>query len=281
MLWLMRTTGEKSKLAVYANCRIHQANSEDHQSPLLISTAIPLLERIILLVRGRCNMRLPMQPPTSQPFSIDGFLAAVRAQKKIVHFRRKQTIFSQGERSDAMFYIEKGNVKLTVASRDGKEAIIGVFDGGTFFGESCIASDRPARFHTAIALTDVRVVKIDRKAIINTLRATSDAFYECISSLLRRNARVQQDFANNLLETGDKRLARALLSISRLKEGQSPPFSKITQQEWANMIGITRQRVNVLLRQFKESGFIDDAVGLRVNPSISFVLREGLGRRFR
>ena len=225
-------------------------------------------------------MQPPMQPATSQPFSIDGFLAAVRAQKKIVHFRRKQTIFSQGERSDAMFYIEKGTVKLTVASRDGKEAIIAVFDGGTFFGESCIASDRPARFHTAIALTDMRVVKIDRKAIINTLRATSDAFYDCISTLLMRSARVQQDFANNLLETSEKRLARALLSISRLNDGQSPPFSKITQQDWANMIGITRQRVNALLAQFRESGFIDDAVGLRVNPSIAFVLRKGQAGTF-
>jgi CRP/FNR family transcriptional regulator, cyclic AMP receptor protein len=109
-------------------------------------------------------------PSPIKPFNIDSFLAAVHARRKIIHFRTNQTIFSQGEDSDAIFYIEKGSVKLTITSEEGREAIVGVFGGGDFFGESCIASDLPVRFHTAIAITDTRVVKTGRDAIINGLR---------------------------------------------------------------------------------------------------------------
>ena len=196
-------------------------------------------------------------PSPIKPFNIDSFLAAVHARRKIIHFRRNQTIFSQGEGSDAIFYIEKGSVKLTITSEEGREAIVGVFGGGDFFGESCIASDRPVRFHTAIAITDTRVVKICRDAIINALRASSDALYAFVSSLLRRDARIQQDLAIYISETGKKRLARALLTRAR--------FAKFSQQDWADMIGLTRQRVNVLLQ--------------RLTPPSSQFSKKGLGRK--
>jgi len=196
-------------------------------------------------------------PSPIKPFNIDSFLAAVHARRKIIHFRRNQTIFSQGEGSDAIFYIEKGSVKLTITSEEGREAIVGVFGGGDFFGESCIASDRPVRFHTAIAITDTRVVKIRRDAIINALRASSDALYAFVSSLLRRDARIQQDLAIYISETGKKRLARALLTRAR--------FAKFSQQDWADMIGLTRQRVNVLLQ--------------RLTPPSSQSAKKGLGRK--
>jgi CRP/FNR family cyclic AMP-dependent transcriptional regulator len=196
-------------------------------------------------------------PSPIKPFNIDSFLAAVHARRKIIHFRRNQTIFSQGEGSDAIFYIEKGSVKLTITSEEGREAIVGVFGGGDFFGESCIASDRPVRFHTAIAITDTRVVKICRDAIINALRASSDALYAFVSSLLRRDARIQQDLAIYISETGKKRLARALLTRAR--------FAKFSQQDWADMIGLTRQRVNVLLQ--------------RLTPPSSQSAKKGLGRK--
>jgi len=196
-------------------------------------------------------------PSPIKPFNIDSFLAAVHVRRKIIHFRRNQTIFSQGEGSDAIFYIEKGSVKLTITSEEGREAIVGVFGGGDFFGESCIASDRPVRFHTAIAITDTRVVKIRRDAIINALRASSDALYAFVSSLLRRDARIQQDLAIYISETGKKRLARALLTRAR--------FAKFSQQDWADMIGLTRQRVNVLLQ--------------RLTPPSSQSAKKGLGRK--
>src|ERR1700716_416222 len=196
-------------------------------------------------------------PSHIKPFNIDSFLAAVHARIKIIHFRRNQTIFSQGEGSDAIFYIEKGSVKLTITSEEGREEIVGVFGGGDFFGESCIASDRPVRFHTAIAITDTRVVKICRDAIINALRASSDALYAFVSSLLRRDARIQEDLAIYISETGKKRLARALLTRAR--------FAKFSQQDWADMIGLTRQRVNVLLQ--------------RLTPPSSQSAKKGLGRK--
>lgn len=217
-------------------------------------------------------------PSLTRNFDIDFFLAAARSKRKPILFRKKQVIFSQGSRSDAIFYIEDGNVKLTVTSGQGKEAIIGVLGPGDIFGESCIASDRLVRFHTATAFTDVRVVKIARTAVMSTLPEQCGAFYALISLLLRLHFRVQQDFANALLESSEKRLARALFAIARLNENKTPSFPTISQQDWADMIGITRQRVNVLLRRFRKSRFIDDALGLKVNPSLLTVLAEQPGR---
>jgi CRP-like cAMP-binding protein len=194
-----------------------------------------------------------MSSPT-EPFDIDGFLIALGARKKIVHFRKNQNIFSQGERSDVMFYIEKGDVKLTVTSKEGREAIVGVVGGGEFFGESCIVSDRAVRFHTATALTDTRAIRIDGSAIRNSLSTAGDAVYSFISSLIRRNALIQEDLASHLLESSEKRLAGALLAIGRLKEAQTPPFRKIDQQDLASMIRITRQRVKILLSRFRKPG---------------------------
>jgi CRP-like cAMP-binding protein len=213
-------------------------------------------------------------PPPAKTFDIDALLFALGSKRNSVRLGRNQILFVEGERSDSMFYIESGTVKLTVTSSNGREAIIGIFDDGDFLGESCIVSDRPIRFHTATAMTDVRLVKIGRDAIVNRLRAAGDAFYALVSSILRQNARTQQDFANRLLEPSDKRLARALLALSRLNERQIRPLDHITQQDWAEMIGISRQRVNVLLRQFRKSGLVSDARGVKVNPDILTVIED-------
>ena len=122
-------------------------------------------------------------------------------------------------------------------------------------------------------------MKIGRDAIINALRASSDALYAFVSYLLRRDARIQQDLAVYISETGKKRLARALLTRARLNENHTPPFAKFSQQDWADMIGLTRQHVNVLLQGFRKSGFISDARGFKVNPSILTVVQKGLGRQ--
>lgn len=166
-----------------------------------------------------------------------------------------------------MFYIEQGIVKLTVASTGGKEVIVDVLGSENFFGESSIAYATPVRFQSAIALTDVSLVKIDGNAIKNALRAASNALYDCIS-LFRRHDRIRQDFANNLLNFSEKRLARALLSVSKLNNGDRSSCPDITQQDRADMLGITRQRVNILLKQFRKQGFIRDENGLKVDPSI-------------
>lgn len=152
-----------------------------------------------------------------------------------------------------------------------------MFEAGDFIGDSCIGSDRPARFQTATAITVARLIRIDRHAIVNTLRARGEVFYVFISSIVRNHARVQDGLAKSLLEPSKKRLARALLTMSRLNEGHSAPYPDMTQRNWADMIGITRQRVNVLLKQFRKSGLIEDSRGLRVKPDILMVLENRPG----
>ena len=125
-------------------------------------------------------------------------------------------------------YIEKGNIKLTITSRQGKEAMLSILGEGEFFGESCIASDRPLRIHTAVALTDLRLLKIDRSAIIRALGGPSHPVHAFVSSLIRHNIGIQRDLAHSLFDTSGERLARAVLTISRLYAGRTPPFPRIT-----------------------------------------------------
>ena len=110
-----------------------------------------------------------MRPTTTNAFDVNAFFVAVGSERRITHYRKRQIIFSQGDESDSIFYIEKGHVKLSVVSAEGKEAIVSVCDGGSFFGESCIESDCPVRFHSVVALTKVDLVRIERAAILHLL----------------------------------------------------------------------------------------------------------------
>jgi CRP/FNR family cyclic AMP-dependent transcriptional regulator len=212
-----------------------------------------------------------MQRAPGKTFDAASFLISICPEKRAVRFAEKEIIFSKGERSDSIFYIEKGMVKLTVTSRQGKEAIIGVFSRGDFFGESCIADDQPTRFHNAVALTDLRALKIDRSSIMRTLLERSDACYGFLTHILRCNARIQDDLVNNLLDSSEERLARALVLLAR--SGKVEPSARISQQTLAEMIGTTRQRVNVLMQRFRRSGLIEYGRGLEVRESLRTILR--------
>jgi CRP/FNR family transcriptional regulator, cyclic AMP receptor protein len=126
--------------------------------------------------------------------------------QKAVSFRKHEVIFSHGAPSDSMFY--RGSVKLTVRSANGKEALIGFFNKGTFFGESCLAPDSPTRFHTATALTNMQPVKLDGNEIKTILRTNAQLAYAFVTYLLRRNAQIQRDLANNLIDSSEDRLGR-------------------------------------------------------------------------
>jgi CRP-like cAMP-binding protein len=203
--------------------------------------------------------RCDLGASTSNHFDLDAFFAGSTADRKLVFFRRKQIIFSEGDRSDAIFFIEHGIVKLTVTSDQGKEAVIGIFDGGHLFGESCLSSDQPVRFHNAIALTDMRVAKIDRQVMVRSLRAGGESCHRLVTYLLRRNMQIQEDLVNNLLYPSEVRLTRVLLSLTKsLERDKTEHFLKLSQQTLAEMIGTTRQRVNVLMKQFKSSRVMDD-----------------------
>ena len=186
-------------------------------------------------------------------------------------FPEKQIIFSEGQRSDSIFYIEKGAVKLTVTSRRGKEAIVSVFSRGDFFGESCVAPDQPVRSNNAVALTDTQALKIDRSVIIRTLIRDGRVCYGFVTYLLGRNQRIQQHLVNNLLESSEERLARVLFFLAQ--PGKVDSSARVSQQTLAEMIGTTRQRVNVLMKRFKKLGLIEYSNGLKVRNSLQNVFR--------
>jgi CRP-like cAMP-binding protein len=191
-------------------------------------------------------------------------LSSMGRAKKLLLFRRKQIIFSNGDLSDSIFYIEKGTVKLSVTTASGKEAFLALLGRGDFFGESCLASDNRTRFHTATAVTDMRVMKIDRLLIVRMLRANSEFAYAFITYLVARNQHIEQDLADSLLNSAKGRLVRVLSSLERSdKSDQAGPVPRVSQQDLANMIGVSRQRVNVLLHQLRKSsrGPADDGNG--------------------
>ena len=174
------------------------------------------------------------------------------SHQKPVFFRKNQIIFLHGDSSDSIFYIENGAVKLTVASSTGKEAFIGLLDGGEFFGESCLASAHQLRFHTATAVTDLRLLKIDRISMLRILRTNPDFASAFTSYLTQRNDQIQQDLADSLLSSTEERLAQVLSHLKSLGAGHLAPV--FTQQDLANMVGASRQRVNVLMQRLRTSG---------------------------
>jgi CRP/FNR family transcriptional regulator, cyclic AMP receptor protein len=185
-------------------------------------------------------------------FNLTPLLSSIGHNKTPVLFRKKQVIFSHGDSSDAIFYVEKGTVKLTLASASGKEAFIGLHDAGDFFGESCLAPEKPTRFHTATAVTDMQVLKVDRAAMIRILRTNAEFAYGFISHLLKRNQQIQEDLVNNLLSSSEERLAQVLSSLNRSARSGGKLVPRLSQQDLANMVGITRQRTNVLIKRLRK-----------------------------
>jgi CRP-like cAMP-binding protein len=193
------------------------------------------------------------------------------AGKKIAAFAKKETIFVQGDPSDAVFYIQKGKVKLTVVSKTGKEATIGILNEGDFFGEGCLAG-QSLRFCSATAMIDCSVMRIDKKYMMEVLHrehAFSDMF---VAYLLTRNIRYEEDLVDQLFNSSEKRLARMLLLLAHFgKEGKHDVLvPKISQETLAEMVGTTRSRVSFFMNRFRKLGFIDYHAGdeLQVHSSL-------------
>jgi CRP-like cAMP-binding protein len=203
-------------------------------------------------------------------FDTKTFLSTINGGRKIAAFRKKQTIFVQGDSSDAVFYIQKGKVRLTVVSQSGKEATIGILNEGDFFGEGCLAG-QTLRLFSATAMTDCSVMRIDKKSMIEVLHrehAFSDMF---VAYLLTRNIRYEEDLVDQLFNSSEKRLARMLLLLAHFgKEGKAEVLvPKISQESLAEMVGTTRSRVNLFMNRFRTLGFIDyNSEGLQVHSSL-------------
>lgn len=205
------------------------------------------------------------------PLHIDTLLHRLGGARKVMLYRRKQTIFSDGNPSDSIFYIIKGTVKLTVTSVQGNEAVLDILDVGSFFGESALCSSRPRRPVHAVAVTEVRLAKIVPDAMLRLIHADPDACDIILSAMIAGYARMVRKHGDNILYSSEERLARALLNIAQVHEDRYARFlPKLTQQELANMIGVTRQRVNVLLKRFRRLGLITPHGSLRVDSSTKF-----------
>jgi CRP/FNR family cyclic AMP-dependent transcriptional regulator len=209
-------------------------------------------------------------------FDTQTFLATINGGRKIEAFPKKQTIFAQGDLSDAVFYIKEGKVKLTVLSRGGKEATIGILNKGDFFGEGCLTGQL-LRLCSATAMTNCSVMKIEKKAMMEVLHrehAFSDLF---VAYLLARNIRYEEDLVDQLFNSSEKRLARILLLLAHFGKDGKPEVAipHISQETLAEMVGTTRSRVNFFMNRFRKLGFIRYNGELEVHSSLlSIVLHD-------
>ena len=192
-----------------------------------------------------------------------------RAERRTIRFRRRQLIFAEGTRSDSLYFIEQGGIKLTLTSPQGKEAVIATLRAGDFFGHEAFDVSTPPRCANAVALTNVQLAKIDHGLIIRVLNARPSACLPIISHLARMVTHFELQLAGNLVYRSDQRLARVLLLISEIAGADAQcRIPKLSQQELAEMIGTTRQRVNAILQRFKKLGLIEDSHALQVCDSL-------------
>jgi CRP/FNR family cyclic AMP-dependent transcriptional regulator len=186
------------------------------------------------------------------------FLSVIDGGRELVSFAEKQTIFLQGDAADSVFYIHKGKVQLTVTSKTGKEAVIGLLKEGAFLGENCLTGE-PLRLCSASALTDCSLMRIEKNVMIKTLHeepALSEIF---VAFLPARNIQYQTDLVDQLFNSSEKRLARILLMLAHFGKEGAPEtvVPKISQETLAEMVGTTRSRVNFFMNKFRKMGFID------------------------
>jgi CRP-like cAMP-binding protein len=197
------------------------------------------------------------------------FLESVGLAKTIVRYRRGEAIFAQGEVCENIWHIESGTVKLSVRSKRGKEAVVGMLGPGDFLGETCLAG-LPSHPASATAITSSALVMIAKKQMLRLLHdhhVISDRF---IAHMLARNLRVEEDLIDHLFNSSEKRLARTLLLLARYGQPHAEHLPKISQETLAAIVGTTRSRVNVFLKRFKHQGFIEYEPGrlLKVNASL-------------
>jgi len=202
-------------------------------------------------------------------FDPSTFLATIGVGRKIVAVSKKQAIFTQGDVADAVFYIQEGKVRLTVVSKTGKEATIGILGEKNFFGEGSLAG-QSVRMGSATALTACQLLRIEKRAMMDALHRQhtfSDMF---VAYLLARNIRYEEDLVDQLFNSSEKRLARVLLLLAHFGKEDVPErvLSKISQETLAEMVGTTRSRVSFFMNRFRKLGFVHYNGGLLVHRSL-------------
>ncbi len=201
------------------------------------------------------------------------FLARIEQGKTTRDYRNKQVVFTQGDPADAVFYLESGKVKLSVVSTRGKEAVIGVLENGSFFGEGCLAA-QPLRIATASAMQRCRITRVARSTMIDLLRQETEFAALFTAYLLSRNVRIEADLVDQLFNSSEKRLARILLLLAHFGKDPRPEhvIPKLSQETLAAMVGTTRSRVSYFMNRFRRLGFIEYNGGLHVNSALLTVV---------
>ena len=202
-------------------------------------------------------------------FNPQTFLKQVSNGKSMLKSPKKQILFSQGDATDAVFYIQTGKVMLSVVSPQGKEAVIVILEPGSFFGEGCLAG-QPVHLATATTVEDASIVRIDKQSMLRMLQDDRTFSALFLTYMLARNVRIQEDLVDQLFNSSEKRLARALLLMAHFgKEGKPEQvIPKISQEKLAEMIGATRSRVSFFRNRFKKMGLIHYNSGLHVHSSL-------------
>jgi CRP/FNR family transcriptional regulator, cyclic AMP receptor protein len=213
------------------------------------------------------------QRKKNSAFKAQAFLDSAGLARRIVEYRKSQKIYSQGDPTDHVMYIQKGGIKLSVVNAVGKEAVVAMLEPGDFFGEGGLAG-QPLRMGTATAITPTTLLVIEKQEMIRVLhseRAFSDRF---VTYMLARNIRIEQDLIDQLFNSSEKRLARTLLLLARYGKEDQPQkmVPKVSQVTLAEMIGTTRARVNFFMNKFRKLGFIKYNGGLHINTSLLSVV---------
>jgi CRP/FNR family transcriptional regulator, cyclic AMP receptor protein len=214
-----------------------------------------------------------MKPKTKPLFDVQTFLSKIGAGRTMLSCRKNHKLFSQGDPADSIFYIQHGKVKLTVISKQGKEAVVGILGANDFFGEGCLAG-QPMRMASATAMSACEVMRLDRGHTIRVLHDEPTFSELFVTHLLSRNIRLEEDLVDQLFNSSEKRLARVLLMLANYgKEGKPEPvIPKVSQETLAEIIGSTRSRVNHFMNKFRKLGLINYNGGLQVHSSLLNVI---------
>jgi CRP/FNR family cyclic AMP-dependent transcriptional regulator len=204
-----------------------------------------------------------------RPFDVSDFLSKMDGGRTLQTFGKNQNVFAQGDQADAVFYIQEGKVKVCVMSERGKEAVVALHGVGDFFGDGCLTG-QPLRLATVSAMTDCVIMRIDKAAMVSTLRDEPKLSEVFLAHILARKARVEEDLVDQLFNSSEKRLARVLLLMANFgKEGKPEPvIPKISQEILAEIVGTTRARVSTFMNKFRELGFISYNGHLEVHNSL-------------
>jgi CRP/FNR family transcriptional regulator, cyclic AMP receptor protein len=203
-------------------------------------------------------------------FHPEVFLSQAGIGRTMVEIPKKKRIFAQGDVGDAVFYLQKGRIKLVVVSAQGKEATVSIFGPGDFVGEECVTGVRSVRMSSAVAMTNCTALRIERKEMMRVIHEEHDFSDLFVAHLLSRNRRIQEDLVDQLFNSSEKRLARALLLLANFGKDGKPEtvIPKISQEMLAEMIGTTRSRVNFFMNRFRQLGFIEYNGSLQIHSSL-------------